>query len=51
MVFWVPDISGQEPLADCVLCVTVGIGADMCEWAAETGYDGDAMYGDWIDNM
>lgn len=31
--------------------VIMGIGADMCEWALDVGYDGDDLYGDWMDDM
>ena len=29
----------------------MGLGADMCEWAEETGYQGNDMWSAWIDDL
>lgn len=29
----------------------MGLGADMCEWAEENGYEGDDPYGAWVADL
>ena len=31
--------------------LNMGLGADMCEWAEENGYDGDDPFGAWVEDL